>query len=278
MAEAQSAGQKTCTVCGLDVAGKPRVKDAQGRYMCQDCFNKARAARGAQNAPKIAAQAAKPLSPPPDESDNSFLLDIGKKGSVSERGVAPCPECGRALEEGTVVCVGCGYNSKTGKRLQVKVLKPEVDKSSGAKVTSPGSSLASNPHVIGVAVAIMWGGFAGAVVAAPDLYLVYVIAYLLYTLVVGICIIVQIWSESPMAGGILIALRVGGRSVAGMAGRSGDENAPMIAVGIELALLLVTLAIVLTKVESIVLRWLWCAGILAGILGAVVNPDVLKQF
>lgn len=206
MAEAQSTGQKTCTVCGIDVSGKPRVKDAQGRYMCQDCFNKARAARGAQTAPKVAAAATKPSTPAPDDSDNSFLLDMGKKGSVSEKGVVPCPECGRALEEGTVVCVGCGYNSKTGKRLQVKVLKPEVDKTSGAKVTSPGSSLASNPHVIAVSTLTGFAAFAGVSIAVPEIHGPYMLCAIAFWGIVRLWIAITAWQDAWYHGWLCLKI------------------------------------------------------------------------
>lgn len=121
MAEATA---KVCTVCGLDVSNKPRVKDAAGRYMCQDCFNKAKATRGAQTAPKAPPKPA-PGALSADPTDNSFLLDMGSKKSRAEQGTVPCPECGRALDPSSVLCIGCGLNLQTGKRLQVKVHKPE---------------------------------------------------------------------------------------------------------------------------------------------------------
>lgn len=121
------SGVKSCSVCGIDVSGKPRVKDAAGRYMCADCVQKAKAARGAQTAPKP-KPAATTTAAPTGEEDNSFLLNLGGKASMAAKGVVLCTECGRALEHGAVVCVGCGFNTATGKRLQIKVHKPEKDK------------------------------------------------------------------------------------------------------------------------------------------------------
>lgn len=121
------SGVKSCSVCGIDVSGKPRVKDAAGRYMCSDCVQKAKAARGAQTAPKPKPPVTTTAAPTGDE-DNSFLLNLGGKASMAAKGVVLCTECGRALEHGAVVCVGCGFNTVTGKRLQIKVHKPEKDK------------------------------------------------------------------------------------------------------------------------------------------------------
>lgn len=121
------SGVKVCSVCGIDVSGKPRVKDAAGRYMCSDCVQKAKAARGAQTAPKPKLVPTTTAVPTGDD-DNSFLLNLGGKASMAAKGVALCTECGRALEHGAVVCVGCGFNLATGKRLQIKVHKPEKEK------------------------------------------------------------------------------------------------------------------------------------------------------
>ncbi|MEM7621932.1 MAG: hypothetical protein AAF235_01870 [Planctomycetota bacterium] len=30
---------KTCVICGVDCAGRPRIKDSRGRYACQVCFD-----------------------------------------------------------------------------------------------------------------------------------------------------------------------------------------------------------------------------------------------
>jgi predicted amidophosphoribosyltransferase len=123
---AESTG-KVCSVCGIDVASRPRVKDAAGRYLCQECFRKVQAARGAQKAPSASPGQASGGTPAPDEGDNSLVLQLGS-GSLAEKGTRPCPECGRALPLDAVLCTNCGLNLETGKRIPIKVIKTKPNK------------------------------------------------------------------------------------------------------------------------------------------------------
>src|SRR5437763_236971 len=114
---------KLCTVCGIDCSGKPRIKDQQGRYICKECFDKAKQTRQTQKNPAPVAAAVAAESAAATEGDNSFLLTLGTKESTGLKGTKPCPECGRAVPTDAVLCIGCGYNLATGKRVQVKVVK-----------------------------------------------------------------------------------------------------------------------------------------------------------
>jgi hypothetical protein len=77
-----AAGSKVCFVCGIDLSGKPRRKDEQGRYWCLPC------ARGT-------------------EAQNTVK---DKKAGRSQ-----CPDCGQSLptsvmikvEDGLLVCEPC---------------------------------------------------------------------------------------------------------------------------------------------------------------------------
>jgi hypothetical protein len=101
---------KTCMICGVDVSGKPRVKDAQGRYACQGACAKEAAARlqaaGAKPAPVIktvavaapAAVAAGAKAPPPSGPPASRAAAPGVDpllaSLVDANGVSksvPCP-------------------------------------------------------------------------------------------------------------------------------------------------------------------------------------------
>lgn len=39
----------------------------------------------------------------------------------------PCPDCGKPLAEGAVICINCGFNLKTGKKLQTVFEEPEPE-------------------------------------------------------------------------------------------------------------------------------------------------------
>lgn len=112
---------KSCSICGIDVSGKPRTKDAKGRYVCAECMEKAKQTKGAlQNPPKPQTKQAK--SAAPAVGDNSFILDMGGK-ALGAKGGKECPNCARVLAEDSVICIGCGYNANSGKQMQVKVVK-----------------------------------------------------------------------------------------------------------------------------------------------------------
>lgn len=126
MAEAANPVAKTCSVCGVDVSNRARVKDSQGRYVCKDCFDRAREAKAAKEpAPKAAQKSAAASSS--TEGDNAFLLGIGG-ASAAVLGTKPCPECARVLDQHTVICTNCGYNLETGKRLRIKITKEKAPK------------------------------------------------------------------------------------------------------------------------------------------------------
>lgn len=246
MAEAQGPAPKTCTVCGTDVSGKPRVKDAQGRYMCKECFDKARATKGAQDhAAKPRPEAAAKPAPLADE-DNSFLLGIGSS-SIAAEGTAPCPECGRALTKNTIVCVGCGFNTQTGKRMQVKVTKERAPKGESGGTSASGGSIAGNPHIIGIVTLLAFAGMAVGVVMSPDFAPIYSIATSVFTFCVWIWVVVSAWQDETWMG--ILCLLCG----------------------------IYALYWALVKSENVLQKWLYFVGILAQIMGILLNPQVLGQ-
>ncbi len=160
---AEAIASKLCTVCGVDCAGRPRVKDQQGRYMCQECFDRAKAAKQVQTAPPVRAVAAPaPVAKAPEVNlnDNSFLLDMGKSAASGK--AQSCPECGRAITEGTVICIGCGYNLKSGKRLSVKVerAKKVREKSAAEEIGSSTLFCLLGAAIGGAVGAGIWAGVA----------------------------------------------------------------------------------------------------------------------
>lgn len=123
MADVPASSPKICSICGLDCSNKQRTKDAQGKYICAECIAHAKQARAVQQAPK-AAPAAPPKTVASTEADNAFLLDIpGPGAKKSDAATKPCPSCFKPMEENTLVCMSCGFNTKTGEQLKVRVIK-----------------------------------------------------------------------------------------------------------------------------------------------------------
>jgi hypothetical protein len=88
---------KLCTVCGQDVASKKRVKDPEGRYYCEPCFQTRRAAAGAAKGQPASVPltnaAPKPTADPAPAADDG-LLDLA-------------PEIKPKTDEPMFGCAGC---------------------------------------------------------------------------------------------------------------------------------------------------------------------------
>lgn len=241
---AQPGSAKSCSVCGMDVSGRPRVKDAQGRYMCKECFDKAKAARDRRKAPPpVPAAASK--SDQVDLADNSFLLGMGKADSVSSQGTKPCPECGRPLAPGAAVCVGCGFNLETGKRMQVKVIKAKVEKEKGE--SGGGSGAFASPHVVGIGVILFFAAFAAMSFVSEAVMMPYLIVSMIFNLAVFIWVLIEAFRDSVISGALCF--------ICG----------------------LYQIYWVLVKCENTLLKWLWVANILAAIMGVILNPKFLEE-
>lgn len=141
MATAETGGAaKVCIVCGANVAGKPRVKDAAGRYMCAgECQKKAEAESLARSE---ARERAKLQPPPPPKAgpvvksaaaakESNLLGDLISSSPMIN--AAACTACGNPMPGGAVVCTRCGFNSQTGKNLKTAVIKEKEKKEAKLK-------------------------------------------------------------------------------------------------------------------------------------------------
>lgn len=87
---------KVCIVCGKDCSQIDRIKDAEGRYTCKPCHEKAAGKPKAE--PSIDALYDRPAS-------------------------RPCPQCDKPVAPDAEVCVACGYNLRAGKPVKTKLGK-----------------------------------------------------------------------------------------------------------------------------------------------------------
>jgi hypothetical protein len=77
-----------------------------------------------------------PMPSAPAESDDPFadalsqLADAEQNGTTQAAAVAGdggnCPSCAQPMEAGAVMCVNCGYNTATGKRMGLKVEQANI--------------------------------------------------------------------------------------------------------------------------------------------------------
>jgi len=196
-----SPGAKLCVVCGVDCANKQRTKDAQGRYICADCMAKAKETKQVLDnppAPKPKPAVSKDQVYAGLEEDNSFLLDIGGQALATEQG-KECPKCGVMRTSRDVLCLSCGYNFKTGKKLHVKIEKAKVPK--GENGTKPPGSGKLSPTatafiaglaIVGIGVALHY--------QAPERVMLFQVLVMLVGLISTIYIIVKAFGVDVVTG------------------------------------------------------------------------------
>jgi hypothetical protein len=104
---------KVCISCGQDCAGRPRVRDGQGRYMCRPCAD-AGAPRGTPARQDVPTD-------PADVDIGYALAEEQAAAAPVARDTATCMGCGVLMAPGAVLCTRCGYDTRAG--AQVKTSK-----------------------------------------------------------------------------------------------------------------------------------------------------------
>ena len=167
MATAESAG-KICMVCGKDVTGQPRVKDASGRYLCAgECQQKALAAAKAREAARAAkppaapsSAAAKTAAPPPMEPGGLMGQLIADSPMLKS---ATCESCGNPMPGGAVLCTRCGFNTQTGKALKTAVIVEKEKKEAKVKGAPGRYGNSSGGSDFGPSYGVLFMIFAGTI-------------------------------------------------------------------------------------------------------------------
>lgn len=190
------ATAKVCIKCGTDCSGKPRTKDAQGRYTCKACFD---AMTQKAAAPKPAARVAPKPVPVADAADDAAVM-AALLESAPPALTETCPSCGNGMAGGTVICTICGYNKETGKAVGVKVLKAPKEKRAGG----PRISLSMSPMMTFLICLGVFGAPAVLLISAPDLLLPAQAVSALFGLCVGVWTLVQGFRTAVVTGVILL--------------------------------------------------------------------------
>lgn len=97
---------KVCVRCGVDCAGRPRVKDGTGRYTCRPCHDAMAAARASGGETAVAA---------PEPSANPLFTSSSDGGyEVADQAPAvaqiTCGKCGVGRPPSMITCPSCGHN------------------------------------------------------------------------------------------------------------------------------------------------------------------------
>jgi type II secretory pathway pseudopilin PulG len=120
-----AAGKFSCDGCGKSYSWKPelagrRVKCKCGQAMSVPATDPAAAA--ADDLPDGFADFAAlgDGAPSGRHDDDGAHAAVAAPPARAKGGAAKCPTCGRAIDAGAVICVGCGTNLKTGKKLKTQ--------------------------------------------------------------------------------------------------------------------------------------------------------------
>jgi hypothetical protein len=140
---------KICQVCKQDCSAKPRTKDANGLYFCNECLaaQKAQAAKGAAGG--AAQPAARPVpqttarAPTFKAEATESAPDYVWGGSSSAAKGEPCPSCASFLKQGALICTQCGFNTAAGRRLQTRISKEKtkLSETTAGRAMAGGASL-----------------------------------------------------------------------------------------------------------------------------------------
>lgn len=124
------APSKICMVCKQDCSHRPRSKDKQGRYTCDECTER----RGAP----VRSPAGAASSPPADDDIIPFLEEESAPARPAAGG--PCPNCARPMMAESIICMGCGFNRTTGRNVTTAMEELE-----GGAPSKPRKPKASEP-------------------------------------------------------------------------------------------------------------------------------------
>ncbi len=94
---------KICKFCKQDCSAIQRVKDRAGNYVCQPCADA-----------RATAQAARPALSAEHSQSDSGVIPIDLEGVVLPGTNELCPGCGMPCSSNAIVCLGCGFNRRTG--------------------------------------------------------------------------------------------------------------------------------------------------------------------
>lgn len=201
------ASEKICVLCGESCAGQPRIKDSRGRYYHKHCHERAvrQQRQRERRHERSATEAFVAAEPPPvlggDDDVMSMLLDDSLPAvPPTMAGASTCPSCGEALAAGAVLCVHCGFNVQSGGALHTSVKKERSLPSGRA------ASMLMTPLAIGLGALAVFGLLFFGATQSETGAMLFVGAYGVYGLIVGIWAIIAGFMDGILAGILTLCL------------------------------------------------------------------------
>jgi hypothetical protein len=228
---------KTCVACGQDCSNKPRSKDAQGRYTCKGCLDRVQAATRAAGGGRPGSVVVKPVAAASSEELTDRVAKSSGGGVPGARGKAtagverpsesdfmaifgkeppkigdPCEQCGDAMPPGGRICVRCGFDRESGKRMKTRVQAAPQERGPsklGAAAGSLGSTGFTMARLLAEPAVFSALGFVGLLLlyfaATTDeaLVNVYIGCLGIYSLVGWLSMVVTAFKDGNAGWGIL---------------------------------------------------------------------------
>lgn len=159
------SSDKVCVLCGQSCAGQPRIKNERGEYAHRACAEKKRAA------PTAAKPAALSMGDGDDDLMGALLDDLpaSAPAAMATDGSGlrqACPGCGVSLSPGTVVCMSCGFNTRSGKAGKTKVTTAGAGSGAGLAGLAAGAGSAAGSGMTTLIGSVIGASIAGALGAA----------------------------------------------------------------------------------------------------------------
>ena len=151
--------QKLCARCKADVSGKPRMKDPQGRYFCEDCVKALKAKQSRDSKPA-----------PAPKATGDVMADL-VEGAIGHMG-EPCEVCQAPMEANAIICTRCGHNRQTGRDVKTRVLAAPKEKKQKSALARPSEPLLENPLFVGGGGFLIFAGLWGGSFVMPELLLI----------------------------------------------------------------------------------------------------------
>jgi hypothetical protein len=131
-----------CPSCGRQFTWKPELAGRSAKCKCGATVKIPAQPTSAAPQAKRAAPSAGATAPQGDGGNPldgyDFIAAAAAAAPVADAGLR-CPSCGGAMLPGAVICVSCGFNLKTGKRMSTVMGGPDADAAVPAAATVSGA-------------------------------------------------------------------------------------------------------------------------------------------
>jgi hypothetical protein len=127
MSETSEHGRFTCDGCGKSYRWKPELAGKKAKCKCGSTMT---------------VPAEDPAAAGVDDLGDLYALaeDANAKKHQPASTALRCPSCGGEMAPGAVICVGCGYDMRSGKKMSAKVM-PAMAAGGGAAVATARSPM-----------------------------------------------------------------------------------------------------------------------------------------